>query len=177
MSRLRTPVGIFLLAMFACVVAVSGTSANAQTQFPPVFYTTPTAPVAGQPFQGTLRINANFSAIGFQRGLIHVTGNVVEAFFDYGCGVMCPDGWGYLDFSLPIPALPAGNYVIRIVGADELIGEFPVAVGAAVTPPAAVSVPTLNVACLIGLAMIMALTALWTFASNGQGFSWQRFRS
>lgn len=127
-----------LILAFAFFLALAVPTGNAVGQAtPPSFSTNPSPPPPDQQFSAVLRIHVNPWTIGFWEELplmSNINGNVVEILFDTGCGFLCPPfDPEYQDYPFTMPALPAGNYVVRFVGAfgqpDPPYAQFDLAVG------------------------------------------------
>lgn len=72
--------------------------------------TSPAQPEAGKPFD--LVVSGDFSVIILIADAITITGNTVDVVLTGDCGFLCP-GAGPNQFRVRMPALPAGEYLIR----------------------------------------------------------------
>jgi hypothetical protein len=125
----------------------------------PTFHATPASPAPGQAFQGTLTVYAHVAALGVA-SQPDVSGNTITVSFDFGCGFICPgEDYSYRDFTFPMPALPAGSYVVRVVSGSDTVGTFPLIVGG-VAPPAAIAAPALGLVSAAALAMLLLFAGL-----------------
>jgi len=105
-------------------------------------------PPADNPFYGYVFFYANPGAKAFNYTQVSVAGNVITATFDANCFTTCvASDVGYWSFFVQFPALPAGNYTLRILDpSDPNKPDFTLTVGAETAtfpPPQLATLPVL----------------------------------
>ena len=164
MNRIKTV--LLCVVTLACVGVCGPVFAGSVPN--PTLTTTPNPPPADQEFAATFYFSANPAASGFW-GEAHppsqINGNVITIAFDEGCGFLCPPGEPeYRAFPFTMPALPAGNYVVRFAaGLDStsnVLAEFDINVGNGVVGPVALHVGGTGSLLLAALMILLATAFL-----------------
>lgn len=149
------------LALILLAVAWLGLAApiRAVAQVPPPTLTTAINPApANEPFQAFFNIFASPEAVGFGPSpQINVIGNLIVIQFLAGCSPPCAAP-AYSAFPITMPALPAGNYLVRFgvfqYSPPLQLAELSLTVGGAATP---VAVPSMSTRWLAVLALLLVV--------------------
>jgi hypothetical protein len=158
MNRPHRVLGALALVLAAALMPMA--PAGAQPVVGASLATTPDPPRAGESFTAVFSLMASPGTIGFWSNPppVAVNGNVIEVWFDRGCGFLCPPGSVLRAFPFPMPALAAGTYDVVFGSTTSPIARFDLTVvGGA--PAAAIAAPGPGSALLLVLASTLLLLA------------------
>jgi len=129
--------GVILLRAAILTFGALPLAAQCQTPLLPRLATIPVPAPSNLAFFAVVSMAAKQAAIAFYSEQLRVDGNSITAYFDSGCGFLCPGPPSYASFPLRLPALLPGTYQLTIVDAGNpsyVWATFPLMVGAGRTP-------------------------------------------
>jgi hypothetical protein len=139
---MRFSTGICALFLVALLSPFTARDVVAQPQNAPTLQTYPSPPPANQEFDAEFGVVMHDDATGFwgRNPEYRIEGNVVNISFDITCAFICIDlsNPAFRTYSFKMPALPAGDYIVRFVfgsfdNPDVVLAEFALAVGGSET--------------------------------------------
>lgn len=148
---------LFLRIVAMMFVALLPLEAMCQSISPPPKLVTIPSPVpVNQAFDADVYFLTTAAPLAFYNDDVVIVGSTITAYFDSGCGFICPGGQAYGPFRLHLPALQQGRYTLRIIDGTfhtHVYAEFSLAVGV----PAVDPVPARDPRALVFLIVLFLL--------------------